>query len=164
MTNKYIAIFALLSLSFVHCLVVVQHSQPVVVHQGEVVSLFCQSDQEFQSCSWLLPNQKTCGPLSTTQKMCRSAGQQGSNIHFTGTNTNCSIKINGVQSAQSGKWTCRLEKDGDLVEAQNIQLTAAHQANVEFDGEVFGEYLISNKGEKLAGEMCPQTHIILSLR
>ena len=165
MTNKYIAIFALLSLSPVHCLVVVQHSQPVVVHQGEVVSLFCQSDQEFQTCSWLLPNQKTCGPLSTTQKMCRSAGQQGSNIHFTGTNTNCSIKINGVQSGQSGMWTCRIEKDGDEVEAQNIQLTAAHQANVEFDGEIFGEYLISNKGEELTGEMCAQPPcIILYLR
>ena len=162
MSNKYLAIFALLNLCPVHCLVVARHSPPVVVNQGEVASLFCQSDQQFQTCSWLLPNQRTCGPLSPTQKMCRSAGQQGSNIHFTGSNTNCSIKINGVQSAQSGKWTCRLEKDGDFVEAENIQLTAAHQANVEFDGEVFGEYLISNKGEELAGEMCPQI-ILFSL-
>ena len=62
-------------------------------------------------------------------------------------------------------WACRIEKDGDEVEAQNIQLTAAHQANVEFDGEIFGEYLISNKGEELTGEMCAQPPcIILYLR
>ena len=158
MTNKYLAIFALLNLGPVHCLKVVQHSQPVVVHQGEVASLFCQPDQEFETCSWLLPNQRTCGPLSARQKTCRGAGQHGSNIHFTGSNTNCSIKINGVQSAQSGKWTCRIEKDGDVVEVENIELTAAHQANVEFDGEVFGEYLISNKGEELTGEISPQPH------
>ena len=155
MTNKYLAIAALLNLGPGHGLKVLQHSPPLVVHQGEVATLFCQSDQEVESCSWLLPNQRTCGPLSTSQRMCRSAGQDGSNIHFTGTNTNCSIKINGVQSAQSGKWTCSLEKDGTVVEAENIQLTAAHQANLDFDGEVFGGYLISNKGEEETGEMVP---------
>ena len=153
MTNKYLAIVALLNLGPGEALVVVQHSPPAIVHQGEVASLFCQSDLEFDSCTWLLPNQRTCGPLSATQRMCRSAGQEGSNIHFTGSSTNCSIKINGVQSAQSGLWACSLEKDGDLVVADNIQLVAAHQANLDFDGEVFGGYLISNTGEKLTGEM-----------
>ena len=147
MTNKYIAILALLNLGPGHGLRVVQHSPPTVVHQGEVATLFCQSDQEMESCTWMLPNQRTCGPLSSSQRQCRSAGQDGSNIHFTGSNTNCSIKINGVEGAQSGRWTCSLEKDGNVVEAENIQLTAAHQANLDFDGEVFGGYLISNKGE-----------------
>merc|ERR1712241_117661 len=138
MTNKCLAIVSLLSLGPVQGLRVVQHSPPVVVHQGEGASLFCKSDQEYERCSWILPNNRTCGPLSSSQRMCRSAGESGSNIYFTGTNTTCSIQINRVQGAQSGKWTCRLEKGGDVVKAENIQLTAALQANVDIDGEVFG--------------------------
>ena len=41
---------------------------------------------------------------------------------------------------------CSLQKDSDVVVATNIQLTAAMQANVDWDGEVYGGYLISNRG------------------
>ena len=37
----------------------------------------------------------------------RSAGAAGQNILFTGTETNCQIKINSVKNEQSGDWVCR---------------------------------------------------------
>ena len=71
MTNKYLVIVSLLSLGPALGLRVVQHSPPVVVHQGEGASLFCKSDLEYERCSWILPNNRTCGPLSSSQRMCR---------------------------------------------------------------------------------------------
>ena len=50
---------------------------------------------------------KEINPLPNLALPPRSAGAAGQNILFTGTETNCQIKINSVKNEQSGDWVCR---------------------------------------------------------
>ena len=50
---------------------------------------------------------KEINPLLNLALPPRSAGAAGQNILFTGTETNCQIKINSVKNEQSGDWVCR---------------------------------------------------------
>ena len=105
MTNiKYIFLVSLICCR-ADSIRVLSHSPPQIVLHGKNAVLFCSSDEEFDTCSWLLPNQEVCGPLSTTQGMCR--GAHTSNIHFNGDKTNCSIRIDDLEGPHSGSWTCR---------------------------------------------------------
>ena len=96
----------MLALSQCDGLRVLSHSPPDIVEEGEVAHLFCQGDGRFDSCTWDVPGGRRCGPLSSTQSVCRAA----SNIHYTGTRTNCSIRIDGLKREQSGYWNCRCRR------------------------------------------------------
>merc|ERR1712215_159126 len=115
------------------CIQVVRYSPPSVVKGGEDTELFCDTDTEFEHCSWYLPSGVKCGPLSETQSMCRASN----NIHFKGTNTSCKIQIQQVKSDQSGSWTCSISKEGGEVNT-TVELTEAMAATVDWSGGIFG--------------------------
>ena len=145
MTLTRTSTFLSLLLHSALALKVVRHSPPVEVLQGEEAHLFCEADERFDSCVWELPSGARCGPLSSTQSMCRSAP----NIHWTGGPTNCSIRIDGLKEDQSGLWNCSLRIDNEVAVATNMEVTVGQKASVDWDGDVYGEYLISNRGEEI---------------
>jgi len=113
---------------------------PSVVRDGEDAGLFCEADQEFDSCYWYLPGEEgvKCGPLTPTQSMCRSSN----NIHFNGSTTNCQILIKPLKSDQSGEWTCSLIKDGVSVNS-TVQITKAMQATLDWGDGIFGTVVLT---------------------
>ena len=67
------ALGALCLLPASSALQVVRQSMPSAVRDGEDATLFCEADEEFDSCYWYLPGVEggKCGPLTPTQSMCR---------------------------------------------------------------------------------------------
>eukprot|EP00092_Neocalanus_flemingeri_P041926 GFUD01045661.1.p1 GENE.GFUD01045661.1~~GFUD01045661.1.p1 ORF type:complete len:430 (-),score=121.11 GFUD01045661.1:52-1341(-) len=128
-------LFSLVLVSASHSLEVVRTSLPSIVEAGEDARLFCEADEEFDSCYWYLPGEEgvRCGPLTQTQSMCRSVN----NIHFNGTSTNCQILIKQLKNEQSGDWVCSLNKDGVTVNS-TVQLTGAMQATLDWGEGIFG--------------------------
>ena len=70
---KVTALVTLCLVSASQSLEIVRTSNPSIVTAGEDGQLFCEADEEFDSCYWYLPGEEgvKCGPLTQTQSMCR---------------------------------------------------------------------------------------------
>lgn len=134
------ALGALCLLPASSALQVVRQSMPSAVRDGEDATLFCEADEEFDSCYWYLPGVEggKCGPLTPTQSMCRSTN----NIHFNGSTTNCKILIKPLKNDQSGDWVCSLQKDGMAVNS-TLQLTKAMKATLDWSDGIFGTIVLT---------------------
>ena len=65
-------LFILLFVSTAFGLEVINKSSSNVVLDGEDATLWCEGDEEFDTCTWFTPDEETkCGPLTPTQSMCR---------------------------------------------------------------------------------------------
>jgi len=156
---RHLASVLLVLHSVIFCsqgLEIISISPDVIVKQGEDATLSCEGDMEWDTCTWHLPTGARCGPLTTTQTSCRSAGAAGQNILFTGTETNCQIKINSVKNEQSGDWVCSLELDGTSVNSSSTKIIEAQPANVDWE-VVYGSMEIRSE-EPHPSITCKATH------
>ena len=99
---KYLLLLSMIWMSS-YCVEVVRVSEDVTVKQGEDVTLECEADGQFDTCTWFLPSGGRCGPLSSSQKMCRAS----TNIHFNGSDTSCIITVKNIREKDNGNWLCR---------------------------------------------------------
>jgi len=119
-------------------------SEDMTVKQGEDVTLECEADGHFDTCTWHLPSGGHCGPLSSSQKMCRAS----TSIHFNGSDTSCIITVKNIREKDNGNWLCSLEENGNEVNSsRSVHVTEARKPIVEFEGVGIGSLEITNRGE-----------------
>merc|ERR1719348_2642172 len=131
---------------------VLDKSPDLAVKQGEGVTIFCQADQDLESCSWFTPQGTRCGPLSQTQKMCRVYD----NIHFNGSAANCQIFIKDLKNEQSGAWTCSLSAEDGSEVNRTVRVTEAIRGNLEWDDDLFGTFYLKAGDPKTVN--CKTSH------
>jgi len=122
----------LLSLPHSHLsLEITQVSQEghLVVRDGDPAVLSCETDtQEDMECTWVLPSGVQCD-LNVDKRQCRS----DPNVVFNGTANLCQIRINSVDEAHNGEWTCSVRAGGNHAEAK-VMVTLGRKAEVEWLG------------------------------
>jgi len=132
-------LFILLCVSTTFGLEVINKSSSSVVLDGEDATLWCEGDEEFDTCTWFTPDEETkCGPLTPTQSMCR----QVSNVHFNGSSTNCKILVKALKNSQSGEWTCSLEKAGVAVNS-SVLVTKAIKGSMHWGNDIYGTIILT---------------------
>ena len=101
----------------------------VVLQQYESHLLFCESDENFETCSWIMKNEYsktdcnscTVSYLEINEKHGNQCNECMENISWNITSKRCGIQITEIAPSHHGKYECVLNGFGDSVQGVNNQ-------------------------------------------